>query len=99
MLPKEHSCKIWLSTFCPDNAVCLLRLLHIQVHLKLDFIMEANTMNPDQTAPKEQSDLGTCCLPYRRPKSGFIQASMNKNSRTSKNLSNGFQGLKVSEKY
>ena len=25
-------------------------------------------MNPDQTAPKEQSDLGTCCLPYRQPK-------------------------------
>ena len=25
---------------------------YIQIHLKLDFIMEANTMNPDQTAPK-----------------------------------------------
>ena len=24
----------------------------IQVHLRLVFIMEANTMNPDQTAPK-----------------------------------------------
>ena len=25
---------------------------YIQIHLKLDFIMEENTMNPDQTAPK-----------------------------------------------
>ena len=27
--------------------------------------MEANTMNPDQTAPWEQSDLGPYCLQYR----------------------------------
>ena len=27
-------------------------------------IMEANTMNPDQTASKVQSDLGTYCLQY-----------------------------------
>ena len=25
-------------------------------------------MNPDQTAPKEQSDLGPYCLQYRLPK-------------------------------
>ena len=25
-------------------------------------------MNPDQTAPKKQSDLGPYCLQYRRPK-------------------------------
>ena len=30
--------------------------------------MEANTMNPDQTAPWEQSDLGPYCLQYRLPK-------------------------------
>ena len=27
--------------------------------------MEANTMNPDQTAPKELSDWGQYCLQYR----------------------------------
>ena len=26
--------------------------------------MAANTMNPDQTAPREQSDLGSYCLQY-----------------------------------
>ena len=39
-----------------------------QVHFRLDFIMEANNMNPDQTAPKgEQSDLGPYCLQYMLP--------------------------------
>ena len=32
----------------------------IQIHLRLDFIKETNTMNPDQ----EQSDLGPYCLQY-----------------------------------
>ena len=36
---------IMLISFCPENVVCLLHLL-----LKTYFIMEANTMNPDQTA-------------------------------------------------
>ena len=31
------------------------------------FIMEANTMNPDQNAP-DQSDLGPYCLQFRLPK-------------------------------
>ena len=31
---------------------------YIQVHFRLDFLMEANIMNPDQTAPKEKSDQG-----------------------------------------
>ena len=35
--------------FCHDN-VCFLRLLHI-FNFRLDFIIEATTMNPDQTAP------------------------------------------------
>ena len=30
--------------------------------------MYANTMNPDQTAPTGQSDLGQYCLLYRLPK-------------------------------
>ena len=37
--------------FCPKNDVCFLRLLHIQAHFRLHFIMEENTMNPDQTTP------------------------------------------------
>ena len=36
-----------------------------QVHFRLDFIMEANTMDPDQTGPLEQSDLGSYGLQYR----------------------------------
>ena len=39
---------------------------YIHVHFRLDFIIEANTMNPDQTAPK--SDLGPYCLQYMLPK-------------------------------
>ena len=46
-----------------------LRLLHI-LKFTSDFIMEANNLNPDQTAPFwEQSDLGPYCLQYRLPKS------------------------------
>ena len=41
---------------------------YIQVYFRLNFVMEANTMNPDQTAPWEQSDLGPYCLQYRLPK-------------------------------
>ena len=37
------------------------------MHLRLDFFMEAIKMNPDQTAPREQSDLGSYCLQYQLP--------------------------------
>ena len=40
---------------------------YIYMHFRLDFIMEANNMNPDQTAPWEQSDLGPYCLQYKLP--------------------------------
>ena len=40
---------------------------YILVHLRLDFFMEAINMNPDQTAPVVQSDLGPYCLQYRLP--------------------------------
>ena len=42
---------------------------YIQVHFWLDFIVNANTMYPDQTA-REQSDLGTYCynIGYQVPK-------------------------------
>ena len=42
---------------------------YTQVHLRLDFLMQTNNMNPDQTALEEQSDLGPYCLKYRLPKS------------------------------
>ena len=41
---------------------------YIQVHFDFIFIMKANTVNPDQTAPWEQSDQGPYCLQYRLPK-------------------------------
>ena len=42
---------------------------YIQVHFRLDIIMEANTMNPGQTAPPwEQSDLDPYCFQNRLPK-------------------------------
>ena len=53
--------------FSPEN-VCLLPLLHILRCTQTNLITEANTMNPDQTAPKEHSDLGPYCLQYRLPK-------------------------------
>ena len=34
--------------------------VYTQVHFTLDFILEENIMNPDQT-PKEQFDLGPYC--------------------------------------
>ena len=39
---------------------------YIQVHFRLDNFMEANNMNPDQTALK--SDLGPYCFQYRLTK-------------------------------
>ena len=42
-------------TKCLDSKTCQVAvfyiLIHIQVHFRLDFIMEANIMKPDQTAP------------------------------------------------
>ena len=36
--------------------------------LQSQFNTEENTMNPVQTTPKEQSDMGPYCLQYRSPK-------------------------------
>ena len=39
---------------------------HILVHFRLNFFIDANNMNADQTAPQwVQSDLGPYCLIYR----------------------------------
>ena len=47
------------SIFCPENVGCLsavcTSVAYFQVHFWLEFIMETNTMNPDQTAPKRGS--------------------------------------------
>ena len=39
---------------------------YFQMHFRLDFIMTANTINPEQ----EKSDLGFCCLQHRLSKKG-----------------------------
>ena len=36
--------------FCPED-VCILHCCIFQVHFRLDFLMEANNMYPDQTVP------------------------------------------------
>ena len=47
----SSSCTQTYLPFGPDNVVCFPSAVYIQVHLRLDFIMETNTMNPDLTAP------------------------------------------------
>ena len=53
---------------------CLLftSVAYIQVHFRLEFFMEANNMNPDQTA---LSDLAPYCLQYRQDKRSRQQKS------------------------
>ena len=41
---------------------------YTQIHFRLDLTAEASNMNPGQTAPKVQSDLGPYCLQYRLTK-------------------------------
>ena len=53
------------------------------MQFRLDFIMEANTLNPDQTAPKEQSDLGPYCLQYR------LYKNINTQEQTRKAMTDG----------
>ena len=43
--------------FCPEMSA-FMSAAYIPVHFRLDFIMVANTMNPDQIAPR----LGPYCL-------------------------------------
>ena len=49
------------SNYLGTSSVIVKRVACIQEHFRLDIIMEASTMNPDQTAPleKEQFDLGS----------------------------------------
>ena len=47
------------------------QIYYIQVHFRLDFIMETNTINPDQTAAlgvlSKQSDNNIVALPHPPP--------------------------------
>ena len=54
-----------------------------------NFIMVANTMNPDQTAPllREQSDLDPYCLQYRLPYRG--------KSRISRKVVHRYKGMGI----
>ena len=62
MESKKKSCNTY-----PANVLfwkCrLLCTSDTSIQMHLIFIMETNTVNPDQTAP-EQSDLGSYCLQY-----------------------------------
>ena len=53
-------------SFCPENFVGFIHLLHMDSNAFLN--MEANTISPDQTDPKEPSDLSSYCVHYRLPK-------------------------------
>ena len=49
----------------PTNIYFVLKMLssaNIQMRFRLDFIMEANSMSPDHTAPLEQFDPGSYSL-------------------------------------
>ena len=73
---------LFLSSKC---CLLLTSVAKIQVIFRKDVLMEANKMNPDQTAPKgEQSDLGSYCLQYMLLKNIYkqkIRGAGNKRSR------------------
>ena len=62
--------------FCPENFDCSFCQLHRFKCTQTTFIPEANTINPDQTAPNEQSDLGSYVLHFSNK--GYQSASADK---------------------
>ena len=51
------------SNFCHENVVCFIKFaVYIQVHFRLDLLIKANNVSPDQIAHMEQSDMGPYCL-------------------------------------
>ena len=50
MRPDQTDHKV-LIFFVPESVICFLRLLHITKCTPGIFFLDANTMNPDQTAP------------------------------------------------
>ena len=65
--------------FCPENVVCFLHLLHL-LNFRLDFIMKANTMNPDQNRPFGRS-LICVCIVYTI---GYLKTLIDERSRQRK---------------
>ena len=53
-------------------------LYNTRMHFRLDFKMEVNNINPDKTAPLEQSDLGPYCLQYMLAKNKQMRESRDK---------------------
>ena len=45
-----------------ENVVCLCRLLNIHANFSNLFLHTANSVDPGQTAPRGQSELGPHCL-------------------------------------
>ena len=66
--------------FRPENVVCFnVCCIFIQMHFKLDFIMEVNTINPDKTAPwSSLIRVHIFCNIGYQSVSGFIQGSLSK---------------------
>ena len=63
--------KMFLHEKPPTFDLTLLLIMsaaYIQMPFRLVFVTEANTINPDQTDPKEHIDIGPYCLQYRLPK-------------------------------
>ena len=48
---------------CQYFVLKMVSAAYIQMHFRGDLIMEVKTINPDQTASREQSDLGRYSLP------------------------------------
>ena len=67
---KKKISTLWLTLKMPrkpasENVICLCRLLNIYANFSNLFCIQANSVDPDQTAKgdlKEQSDLGPHCL-------------------------------------
>ena len=64
---RSTSTELTLVLFVLKLSSAVMSAAYIQVNFRLDFYMEANNMNPDQTAIWKQSDLGPFCLQYRLP--------------------------------
>ena len=83
--PKSDKLALTLITSIVLSWKCSLLFtsaVYIQVLVSLDFIMESNTMNPNQTASlkRKQSDMGSYCLHSMLPKNKSRRKSRWQNS-------------------
>ena len=67
--------------------------------LQSNFFMEENNINPDQTAPKEQSDLGPYCLQYRLPKNISRRLEQKTKVMTGRKSIKVSKGAKIRNRY